>query len=122
MQPNQVRPQEHTQLRDPKMKPNYLRHFFLLMVLPFIISTISFSQKKLDVIFLKSGSKVIGTILEKHENQSVILQLQSEEKLTIQWDEIKGFDVILVKEKSVDEILKDEPTNNADFPWRLICF
>lgn len=105
---------------DLKMKPNHLRRFFLLIFLSFIISTISFSQKKFDVILLKSGGKVIGTILEKHENQSVILQLQSEEKLTIQWGEIKGFDVIIVQGKSIDEKINDEPNNKTDFPWKLI--
>ena len=102
------------------MKTNHFRHFFLLIVLSFIISTISFSQKKFDIIFLKSGGKVIGTILEKHETQSVVLQLQSEEKLTIQWDEIKGFDVIIVQGESIDEKIKEEFNSKADFPWKLI--
>ncbi len=80
----------------------------------------SFSQKKFDVVLLKSGGKVVGTILEKHENQFVVLQLQSGDHLTIKWSEIKAFDVMIIREKSIDEKLKEDATNDTDFPWRLM--
>ncbi len=103
------------------MTTNPLRFFLRLAALCFIFFAVSFSQKKFDVIFLKAGGKVVGTIVEKHEHQSVTLQLQSGEKLTFRWDEIKTFDVMLVKEKSIDEKVKEESANgDADFPWRLI--
>ena len=80
----------------------------------------SSSQQKFDVVYLKSGGKVIGKIIEKHENQPVILQLQSGDQITIRWDDIKAFDVVTVQEKSIDEKIKEESANDADFPWRLI--
>ena len=101
---------------------NHFRYFFLLAALSLIFFSMSFSQKKFDVIILKSGGKVVGTILDKHQNQPVTVQLESGNKLTIQWDEIKSFDVLVVKEKSVDEKIKEESANDADVPWRLIYF
>ncbi len=102
------------------MTINLFRPFFLLATLFVISLSLSFSQQKFDVISLKSGGKVIGTILKKKENQPVILQLQSGDKLTIQWNDIKAFDVLIVQEKDIDEKVKEEYPNDADFPWRLI--
>ena len=102
------------------MTTNHFRYFFLLAALSLIFFSMSFSQKKFDVIILKSGGKVVGTILDKRQNQPVTVQLESGNKLTIQWDEIKSFDILVVKEKSVDEKIKEESVNDADVPWRLI--
>ncbi len=94
-----------------------LRCFFLFAAFLFICASISFSQEKFDVIYLKSGGKVTGKILEKHENQSVVIQLQSGDKMTIQWSEIKKFDVFVVEPKPIDSTLIvnriEEAPNNA---------
>ncbi len=102
------------------MITNLFRYFLFLVIASTIFSATSFSQKKFDVILLKSGGKVVGTILEKHENKSVTIQLQSEDQLTIKWSEIESFDVLVVQEKSVEEKLNEEFIEHADLSWRVI--
>jgi hypothetical protein len=104
------------------MTTNHFRYILLLAALSLVLFSTTLSQKKFDVIVLKSGGKVVGTILDKRENQPVTIQLESGDKMTIQWDEIKSFDVVVVQEKSVDERVKEDSENNADIPWKLIYF
>jgi hypothetical protein len=91
------------------MTTNIFRYFFLLAVLSFIVSASSFSQQSYDVVYLKSGGKVIGTIVEKHESQFVVLQMESGENMTIKWEDIKGFDVLVVKKKIDSTLSLEKP-------------
>jgi len=102
------------------MTTNRVRYFLLLAALSLVFFSMSLSQKKFDVIILQAGGKVVGTILDKHQNQPVIIQLESGDKMTIQWDEIKSFDILVVKEKSVDERVKEDSENNTEVLWKLI--
>ena len=74
----------------------------LLAACLFIASTICLSQQKFDVIYLKSGAKIIGTLIEKKEHQPIIIQMQSGEQLTISWDDVKSFDVVVVRTPKAD--------------------
>ena len=89
------------------MTMNHVRCIFLFTALSFLYSLNSFSQDKYDIIYLKSGGKVIGQILEKKESQPVVIRLASGEDMTIKWEEIKGFDTLVVKKK-VDSTLSVE--------------
>jgi len=94
----------------------HVRYLLLLTALSFVFSVCSLSQEKYDVVYLKSGGKVIGHILDKQEFRSVVIQLGSGETMTIKWEEIKGFDTLVVQKKidstlSVEKSL--EPPENA---------
>jgi hypothetical protein len=104
-------------IREQWTTMSQLRYLFLFAALSFVSTLISFSQEKFDVIYLKSGGKVIGTIIKKRENQSVVVQLQSGDTMTIQWSEIKNFDVFVARPKPIDSTLIvnkiEEAPNNA---------
>ncbi len=106
-----------TMIREQWTSMSQLRYLFLFAALSLISTSISFSQEKFDVIYLKSGGKVIGTIIDKRENQSVVIQLQSGDTMTIQWSEIKSFDVFVARPKPIDSTLIinkiEEAPNNA---------
>jgi hypothetical protein len=50
----------------------------------------------MDVIHFKSGGKAVGQITRKIEGKSLQLKLQSDEILSIDWDNIKDIDTITI--------------------------
>lgn len=70
--------------------------YILVGVLLCLFSSISISQEKSDVIHLKSGGKVIGTILDTVEHQSVHMKLQSARILEIPLKDIDTITTLLI--------------------------
>ena len=100
--PNINRPRGCTSKGSHFMTMNRTRSGWCLLACFLMISSICMSQQKFDVVYLKSGGKVIGTLVEKKEGIPVIIQMQSGEQLTIPWADIKSFDVIVVHPQKID--------------------
>jgi hypothetical protein len=66
----------------------------MLILLVTLIYSSSMAQVRKDIIHFKQGGKAIGQIIEKHEGQSIRLKLQSDEILSINWDDIKEIGTI----------------------------
>ena len=66
-----------------------------LFLLAFLFSC-SCAQVQMDVIHLKSGGKAVGRIIAKVEGKSVQVKLQSDEILSIDWDNIHDIDKITI--------------------------
>ena len=77
-----------------KMK-NRIR-LITIIILSVISLAVCFTQVKRDVVYLKTGGKAIGEIIKKVDGEPVILKLQSDETMTIEWESIKEFGEITI--------------------------
>jgi hypothetical protein len=91
----------------------------VVLAITLLSLSVSYSQIKKDVVYLKSGGKAIGHILEKDQGKPVVLQLQDDKTMEINWDDIKEVGEMNVANNAgpvsseSSEMQQPQPAHNA---------